>query len=321
MSRALYQFTACALCVLLTACGGGGDGSEGSSSGDFVSENDVITPSTSTSATKSRFSLRLTDAPVDDMFAVVIEVTAVALRTKAGTWINYVFPSPKSIDVLQLQGTLTADLLVDVEASLARYDEIRLLLSDAPMTNYLDLGPGGLVDLKVPGGELKIKGDFTVFNSRPTSLVIDFDLRQSIKRNGNSGKYSIKPVLRLADNENASHLRGKVSPLLLSSASACSDDNVDTFNALYVYEGHDVIPDDINQNSDLDVSPFTTTIIKYHPLSSSYRYEAAFLPLGDYTIAFTCNSNLDNLDDGNDDLKFFNTRNVTVTIGGKEAIL
>ena len=42
--------------------------------------------------------------------------------------------------------------------------------------------------------------------------------------------------------------------------------------------------------------------------------EGAYLTEGDYTIAITCNSNLDDLDTGNDDLKFFGTRNVSVGV-------
>lgn len=322
MNQALHQITAFALCALLTACGGGGS-SDGDSGSDFISGNDIIPGSTGPGATQSALSLRLTDAPVDDVVAVVMEFTAVALRKKSGDWINFPFSSLKSIDVLQLQGTLTADLLVDVPVDIGLYDEIRLLVSEAPMANYLDLGSAGLVDLKIPGGSssgLKIKGEFMVFKSRPTSLVLDFDLRQSIKRKGKSGIYSINPVIRLANSENSGHLRGTVNPAQLSSITACSDDNIDTFNALYVYAGHDVIPDDINQSSTTDANPITTTTIKYDPKSITYKYEVAFLPAGDYTIAVTCNSNLDDLDAGNDDLRFFNIRNVSVTSNGTVAV-
>jgi hypothetical protein len=304
----MHHFTFFALSALLAACGGGG-----SESGSAVNGND-----SSPGATKSSFTLRLTDAPVDNAAAVEMQFVEVRLRRSDGSWINFPFDTPKTIDLLQLQGMLTADLLAGIPLRVGHYNEIRLLVDDAPMANHVKLKDGSFADLKIPGGRttgLKIKGDFIIFKNRPTALVIDFDLRQSVKRQGNSAKYMFKPKLRLADDANAGHLLGIVMPELLLSTPACSDDNVDTFNAVYVYEGHNVIPDDINQSSDTDVDPITTAVIKYDPKKLTYDYEAAYLPAGDYTTAITCNSNLDDLDSGIDDLKFFGIRNVSVEAG------
>ena len=308
MNRSLCQFTTFGLCALLAACGGGGSGS-----GSSVDGND-----SSPGATKSSFTLSVTDAPIDDAAAVEMQFIEVRLRRNDGTWINFPFDQPKSIDLLKLQGILTSDLLVDIPLGVGRYDEIRLLVDDAPMANHVKLLDGRFFELDIPSGRtagLKIKGDFIIFKTRPTSLVIDFDLRQSVKRRGKSGKFDFKPKLRLADEAYSGHLLGIVAPEFLSSTTTCSDNNVDTFNAVYVYEGHDVIPDDIDQSSDKDVDPITTTVIKYDPNKLIYNYQAAFLPEGDYTTAITCNSNLDDLDAGNDDLKFFAIRNVSVTVG------
>ena len=296
-----------ALCALLAACGGGGG-----ESGSAVNGN-ISSPG----ATKSSFTLSLTDAPVDDVAAVQLQFVEVRLRKSDGTWINFPFASPKAIDLLQLQGLLTSDLLSNIPLGVGHYNEIRLLVDDAPMANHLKLPDGTFVQLDIPGGSksgLKIKGDFFILKTRPTSLVVDFDLRQSVKRKGKSGQYSFKPKLRMVDNANAGHLLGIVTLERLFSTPACSDNDADTFNAVYVYEGHDVVPGDIDQSSDLDTDPIATTVIKYDRKKNVYKYEAAYLPEGDYTIAITCNSNLDDLDAGNDDLKFFGIRNVSVMV-------
>jgi hypothetical protein len=307
MNRALHQFTTFALCALLAACGGGGGGS---GSGSSVDGND-----SSPDATKSSFTLSLTDAPIDDAAAVEMQFIEVRLRRTDGTWVNFPFDQPKTVNLLKLQGMLTSDLLVDIPLGVGHYDEIRLLVDDAPMASHVELLDGSFAELDIPGGRtagLQIKGDFMIFKTQPTSLVVDFDLRQSVKRKGKSGKYMFKPKLRMADKAYSGHLFGIVTPELLSSTTACSDNNVDTFNAVYVYKGHDVVPEDIDQSSKTDVDPITTTVIKYDPKRLVYKYEAAYLPEGDYTIAITCNSNLDDLDSGNDDLRFFGIRNVSV---------
>jgi hypothetical protein len=153
----------------------------------------------------------------------------------------------------------------------------------AKFANSIDLTTVGRHNLKIPSGGtsgLKIKGDFTVSNTRPTTLILDVDLRQSIKMAGPN--YIMTPVLRLVSADNFGHVRGEIDPALLTAG---------------------------NQNTD----PVTTGKIAYDTAAAKYIYEAAFLPAGKYTIAFTCNSDKDDLEVDND-LKFFGIQNVTVKL-------
>jgi len=299
------------ICVLLAACGGGGSGS----SGGIVGGTDSSGGGGSVSG-RNGFTLQVTDAPIDGIFAVVLQINEVRLRKADGSWSDFPLETPKSIDLLQLQGRLTEDLLSDVSLPPGHYDEIRLVLDGAPMANYVDLGVGGLSELKVPGGSssgLKIKGDFFWWANAPMTMVADIDLRQSVKQVGKSGKYVMQPVVRLVNADEVGYLRAWVSGLLLASRPDCSDNDVDTYNAVYIFAGHDVVPEDIDHSSNLDVDPVATAPIRYVPMRVAYEYEAAFLPEGDYTIAVTCNADRDDLDRGGDDLKFFLVRNVIVT--------
>ena len=187
MLRSIQYILVLALSAWLTACGT--DSSSSGASGGAIGSGPSI-------------SLRVTDAPIDDAVSVVMSFTEAKFRDTNGNWTTETFNTPKSIDLLQLQGTLTADLVVNMPATVGDYDEIRLLVESTPMANYIDLGPGGVVELKIPSGSssgLKIKGDFSVLNNRPASLVMDLDLRQSITVAGNSGNYILKPVVRLVD--------------------------------------------------------------------------------------------------------------------------
>ncbi len=319
MKKTLLLISTLLLSAALTACGtDSGSGSQAAGTGDAGSTKGVSVslPGGGTVA-RSGFSLRLTDAPVDGLQAVVMKFTMVKLRSTDGSWTTYEFDdsSKPSIDLLGLQGTKTADLLVNMDVKSDDYDEIRLIVSDEPMANYVNT-PGGPRELKIPSGSssgLKVKGNFSITDTRPASLVIDLDLRQSVTMAGNSGNYIFKPVLRLVDNTNIGHIRGTVDPALLASTPDCSDDDVDTFNAVYVYAGHGAVTDDIDEDSNVN-QPVTTSNISYDNASMSYVYEAAFLPEGDYTIAFTCNADDDELDDDDDDLKFFGKRDVTVVV-------
>ena len=285
----------------LTACGTDSGSSGGSSSG-------------SSDDGGSGFSLRLTDAPFDDAARVDVTFTEVRLKKASGGWVNIpVNAARQKINLAALQGTKSEALLSGEDVDADDYDELRLIVSTAAMANTIELSSGGVVELKIPSGGssgLKIKGNFSVSDMRATSMVVDVDLRQSIIKAGPN--YIMRPVLRLINGDNFGHVRGKVDSALLTAPS-CSDALVDTFNAVYVYAGHNVSPDDINQQSNQNVDPLTTTNITYDTATSEYMYEAAFLPLGDYTIAFTCNSDLDDLD-ADDNLQFFNIQNVTVQV-------
>ena len=292
------SLTALTLTALLSACG-----TDSSSSGG----------DSGSSGGGSSLSLRLTDAAFDDAASVDITFVEVKLRKTSGDWVSIPVKPVQTIDLASLQGTKTASLLRDVKVDADDYDELRLIVDTASMANSIELTSGGVNNLTIPSGGssgLKIKGDFSIWDTRPTSMVVDVDLRQSIIKAGPN--FIMRPVLRLVKGDNFGHVRGLVNSALLT-AGTCSDAQADSFNSVYVYNGHNVVPDDINQTSTTNIDPVTTSKIMWDASISEYVYEAAFLPAGDYTIAFTCNSDLDDLN-ADDNLQFFGIRNVTVQV-------
>lgn len=282
----------------LVACGGSGSGGGSDDLADV--------------------SLRLTDAPASLAAAVVVTFTEVHLRHEDGTWSRFDLAAPESIDLMQLQGTSTAELLPQVEVPAGAYTEMRLLTSATAMDNYIELVAGGMrFPLSIPSGSssgLKIKGDFILADARANKMIADIDLLQSVRMIG-PGSYMLDPVIRLVKDGEVGHIRGTVDPVMLTTD--CSDSDPSTDNAVYVFEGHDADVDDI----DLDpgggpdeATPVTTANIEQDLVSGDYVYEAAYLPAGDYTIALTCNIDEEMLDEDDDDLEFFDIQNVTVMV-------
>lgn len=317
MNKLPSLITTFALCTLLAACG------TDSSSGSATSADSTATAPTpdvtvaGVSSSKPAFTLRLTDAPVDGVTAVVVSFTRVEVRNVNGAWTTYTLQTPQPIDLLELQGSKTADLLVNMPLDAGEYDEIRLFADEAPMATYVGLGKAGAAQLEVKDGSsegIKVKGNFSVSESRPVSLVLDFDLRKSIKIRKKTGEYELKAKLRLVERSGSGHIRGTVDYSELTQAAGCSDDDVDTFNAVYIFEGHNAKLEDIDLSKNKPSGPLSTTNINYDSATQSYMYEAAFLPAGNYTLAYTCNSNLDDLEDDKDDLRFFGVRNATVVL-------
>ncbi|MDH3390046.1 MAG: DUF4382 domain-containing protein, partial [Gammaproteobacteria bacterium] len=186
--------------------------------------------------------------------------------------------------------------------------------SSDPADNFVEENDGGIAPLLISGGSgsgIALQQDFVIPAAQASSFIIDIDLRQSVRSPSNAPIYRLNPVMRLAMSGMTGGIRGEVdSSKLTATPPACSDTQVGTYNAVYVFEGHDVKPDDINQLGN-NTEPFATTAITYDGASGKYLYEAAFLPAGNYTVAVTCNANLDDLE-ADDNLQFFDIRNVTV---------
>ncbi len=324
MKRVYYIPLLLLLALIQSGCGGGTDAGavqvsnniNGTSNDEVViSVSDLSSnPSTTNLVSNARYSLKVTDAPLDGVAKVVISFASVELRSDAlNTALLITFNTPKKMDLLSLQGLTTAELLNELEIPAGVYSEIRLRVIDDFPSTYVELDGGGIRELKVPSGSssgLKIKGTWSIAEGQSSAYTIDFDLRKSIKKAGASGKYIMNPVLRLVEDSTIGHIRGTLSVTYLT-AQGCNLSDPDSYRAVYVFEGAFVVPDDIDLSDNGDIDPVTTATIVFDTNSGDYLYEAAFLPPGDYTVAYTCNANLEDPED-NEDLLFFGQQNATV---------
>jgi hypothetical protein len=259
-------------------------------------------------------SLNITDAAVDDAASVVIQFNEVHfLGQGATTNVEFVLDPPKSIDLLSLQGIRSDSLLENQTVPVGTYGEIRLIIDQTG--SFIELA-SGTHDLKVPSGEqsgAKIPGPFTLESDQTLNFTVDFDLRKSVVRAGPN--YILKPVLRIVRDDEVGHIAGTLAQSLLTDVG-CPDADPNTGNAVYVFDGAGVTPDDIDGDA---VEPVTTSLIKLDVQSGDYLYEIGFLPAGDYTVGFTCHADDEIVDaqEGSvdNDLQFIGVRDVAVAAG------
>ncbi len=327
--KTIYLSFTLLLALLISGCGtdtNAGSKSIQSASNNTPTTNDVTfsvtnnpdtsnpQPGDTTIQQLSRLSVAITDAPVTDVAKVVVSLLSIEfIRQSPSQSLKFTFDTPKQIDLLSLQGLSAETLISQVGIEAGEYKEIRMVIDDSDLRSYVELNDGSVHTLKVPSGSssgLKVKGDFIFEQDRTYAYTIDFDVAKSLVKSDASGNYILKPVLRIVETSEVGHIRGTVNPTLLTS-SDCSDSDVDTYNAVYVYQGHNVLPTDININS--EVQPITTSLVRYDNNSGDYIFEAAYLPAGEYTIAFTCNADLEDPETDND-LLFFDAHNVNVEI-------
>ncbi len=203
--------------LALAACGGGGGiGGTGAPIGSL------------------RFAV--TDAPAcgyDQVNVTIQKVRVHASATAADTdsgWSEVVLAPEKRVDLL----TLTNGVLEELgQTSLpaGKYTQLRLVLADntpaAPLANSVVPTGGAETALDTPSAAqsgLKLNVDIDVPAGQLADFVIDFDACKSVVRRGNSGRFNLKPVIRVIPRLTDAGLRvvGYVAPAIANTGTQVS---------------------------------------------------------------------------------------------------
>ncbi|HSD96450.1 MAG TPA: DUF4382 domain-containing protein [Sulfuricaulis sp.] len=264
--------------LAVSSCGGSGGGSGGAGTGTL--------------------SLQITDAAVDTAEHVYVQFSGLEIQSADGkrTTLYYcedpmdatntvlsdtacpMSSAPKKLDLLMLSGGQADFLLNGYTLPAGHYSWIRLMVDTAdPLDSYIVVS-GTPYELTIPSGMqtgLKLNRGFDVPAGGSADFTIDFDLRKSVNLS-NIG-YMLRPTLRMVDNVMAGWISGTVDQSLVTTG--CTP-------AVYVFAGSGVTPDDIDG---IAADPVTTATVKQDN-NGVYRYMAAFLEAGSYTIAFTCDA-------------------------------
>jgi hypothetical protein len=279
-----------AAAALASACGGGSGPADG------------------------RVTVGLTDMPVDHAEQVVVAVTGVAFKPEGSGPELVADFAPRAIDLLQYQNGRTAVLLQDMPMEAGRYQWLRLIVDTEPNVrdSYIVID-GQECELNVPSGAesgLKMHRPIDVPAAGSLALTIDFDLHKSIHTPPGQASgacatgYVLRPTLRLVNDANVGAIDGTVS---FESGSV----PLDCEPHVYVYE--DVVtPDDIGDSTDAspDIDPYSVVGVDIPEGSVIGTYQAAFIPAGSYTAAFTCSTDTE----ADEDLAFVPTEGVPVDV-------
>ena len=277
--------------VALTGCGGG----------------DATTDTTSN---KASLTVAMTDGPVDAATAVVIEVTGIAVKPVDGEVITVEFDTPKSIDLLQLQGSDATNLVQELALEAGDYAWVRVFINatdDGVLDSYMAFEDGTTVELDMPFGAeegLKVARRFTLIEGEDATFTIDFDLRKSLFQRERHLPTTLRPSMRMVPNHRSGHLHGSLDAMLVSDL--CADPAAE-IGAVYVYGGSDATPTDVNGG---EADPIASALVKMTD-EGEYRYRIGFLEAGDYTVAYTCDAASDNPDEVNE-LQFAMLEPITI---------
>ena len=261
-----------------------------------------------------RVTVSLTDMPVDNADQVVITVKGVAFKPEGSGPEMVADFAPRAIDLLQYQNGRTAVLLRDLPMEAGRYQWLRLIVDAEPNVrdSYIVID-GQECELNVPSGAetgLKMHRPIDVPMAGSLALTVDFDLHKSIHSPPGlaSGAcatgYVLRPTLRLVNDAEVGAINGTVSFEAGSVPVGCKPN-------VYLYEGT-VTPDDSEDATDAspDVDPYAVVSVDIPEGSVVGTYEAAFIPAGSYTAAFTCSEDTE----ADEDLAFVPPEGVPVEV-------
>jgi len=315
LSRRTLRLVASVIGTLALAdCGGSGSGS-----------------------TPGSLNLNLTDAPIDGATSVVVAFTGIDLQRADGSLVSIKFPTTKSIDLLALQNGATGALTHGAAVPAGDYEWMRLnVLADKNVQNesYIALASGAQYPLWIPSGAetgLKLVRPFTVAQGSATSLLIDFNLRKSVTAPpGQDPNYILHPALRLLDQLQVGKITANVDLAALTTAQLGAGAAVSSCKAgLYLFSGASAMPDDQDGDTTDDggSDPIVYEPVVYDGINTNVSITIPFVATGSYTLAATCNFDVDAADandfapnattgqPGFQTMKWTTVNNVSVTAG------
>ena len=243
-----------------------------------------------------------TDPPADTSIRIVqVNLLGLDLRRSDGTSTTLEFNSGELVDLVDLRIRDPLRLFTNEELPAGSYTGVRLLFDEDVSDNVVTDRDGDTPLVLAEGAYAAV--DFSVEDQQSSSekLSLMLDLRQSLKYETDSDRYTLTPALRSVSSDDAARIEGVVTvvcpldPLLVPG------------EAVYLFSGENVSPDDLDGAG---AEPFATTTVE-RSATGVLVYSLRFLPAGDYTLALTCNGYEDELG-VDDDLRFRNVTNVRI---------
>ena len=161
----------------------------------------------------SRLQLKLVDAPGDyeEVNVEIIDVLYNSTEDEEG-WTSLTPEgfTPIEVDLTELIAGNEL-LLSDVIIPSGMLAQIRLVLGD---NNTLVIeGEAEVINLDTPSAQqsgLKLKMNTELIPGYSYTFILDWDVQKSIVKAGNSGKYNLKPVIRVNAEVNSGSIFGNV---------------------------------------------------------------------------------------------------------------
>lgn len=316
--------------LFLQACGGSGDNNTELSAPVFtLSVSDApVDGVMQVVACFSEIELKATEAVNSKTFIIGDSIDSAAANDLCTNEQGVVINNTRGIDLLALAGMSSTELLSEIEIAPGDYSQIRLTMSghsyaivdldhDGVADDADDDGSPDKVNVNIPSNELKLDG-FTAQVGQITDLTIEFDLRKGMTNPVGQDGYILKPrAVRIVDNSVSGHIQGTVSESLLSDnlCTVVPTDVSQPVASVYLYEGNTLDTATLADNGGTEGLEALTSVGVLFDGVDSYNFEIGFVGAAGYTLALTCDDDVD--PEGDDDISFISVIEAQVTEQGQ----
>ena len=246
-----------------------------------------------------------TDPPADpEISAVQANLLGLEFRKGDSTTTTLEFRDGEIVDLLDLQDADPLRLFTNEELPVGTYTGVRLLFDPDQDQSRVTTSVGD-TRLRLAAGAFTAV-NFTVEDEKESreEFTLMLDLRQSLSFDEANDRYTLTPVLRSVRTADAARVEGSVS-VVCPVGTVLRDEG-----AIYLYTGRNVQADDLDG---ADAEPFATTGV-IDSGAAVARYALRFLPVGNYTLAFTCQGD-EEVPGSSENLDFRNVENVALEAG------
>ncbi|HEY0915359.1 MAG TPA: DUF4382 domain-containing protein [Solimonas sp.] len=234
-------------------------------------------------------NLATVNRPVDAE-RISVRIEAVELQDESGGTFR-IETDDRLVDLLDFQGTELLSLVGGEEVPAARYRKLRLIFDDRDAEIETDDGefPIRLSDLQ-PGADLDIQ--LSDDEDEGETILAVLDLRFSFSRQTQPDNlYRLRQAATAARAGDTGTLTGTVDEDYVAGG-ACAGSEEEGF-AMYLYRG-DRRSQLKDYAADFDTaSPLVSASVECSGNSGDYQYRFRGLPIGQYTVAYTCKAELD----------------------------
>jgi hypothetical protein len=258
-------------------------------------------------------TLGFSDSLPEDLKEVVIKVTSITFRRSGAEDVvvdtfTLTIDDVDMVDVANFQMNLLdyrgkSQLLVieNLELDAGSYSEVSIAVEGGDINNsyVMEKGNDTLKELNVSDGSLNLKN--LRLSSGSQKVTVEFGLAQALEFQSSSNSYRLTTTgIRMENNQTAATLSGQVDSALFDTVSPCDEKPTpETGNRVYLYEGGDLSADQLadvftsgtTEQSPVDaIAPFAVASVDENDNTGNWEYAFGYLPAGDYTLAFACDT-------------------------------
>ena len=261
----------------------------------------------------AKLTLGFSDSLPEDLSEVFIKVGTITFqRTGAEDVVVNEFTIPAlgledapdfQLDLLDYRGLKQLLVIENRELDAGTYSNVLIeVLGDNINDSYVvEEGSDTQIELNVLGGTLDLK-DLRLFSGSQT-VTIEFGLAQALVFQSENSPYMLTTTgIRMENNEKAASISGQIDSALFDSISPCNEKTKPLKgNRVYLYQEKNLLNDDLadvyTSGSTVDpvdaIAPFAVASLGLNDFTATWEYSFGFIPAGDYTMAFACDTETD----------------------------